>query len=320
MNPLEKAAQYGIVPVIKIPDVEKAVPLAKALIDGGLPLIEITCRNESALQSLSCIKKAYPEMLVGAGTVLTVEKADEAIAAGADFIVTPGFNPEVVKHCIEKNIDILPGCVTPTEIEAGMALGLSTFKFFPAEQLGGVKTMKELCGPYQKVKFVATSGINMDNLPAYMTYSGIAAVGGSFMAPAKSIEAQDWDAITEKCKEAVRTSHGFHLAHIGLNGTSEEEGSSRAKRFAEIFDMNYKKGGRSDFAGTVLESCKSKFPGKMGHIAIGTYSVERAIVFLESHGMKIRDEFKNIAPDGTMVAAYLEEEVGGFAIHLLRQA
>ena len=312
------AAQYGVVPVINIPNVESAVPLADALIAGGLPLIEVTMRNPNSLEALREIKKEHSQMLAGAGTILTVELAEQAIEAGADFIVAPGFNPDVVKYCLEKGVPVLPGCSTATEIEAARKLGLRLFKFFPSEQLGGVKTMKEYCGPYRDIKFVATSGINLQNLPTYMNFEGVAAVGGSFMAPAALVAAGEWEEITKLCKKAVETALGFHLMHIGINGLDEEDGAANAKRFAEIFGMQYRPGNRSDFAGTVLESCKVKFPGEKGHIAIGTYSVERAVAYLAAKGIEIRDEFLKKDAQGRMVAAYLKEEIGGFAIHLLR--
>lgn len=319
-NAFDKAALFGVVPVINIPEENLAEPLAKALIDGGLPLIEVTLRNESALRSLERIKKAFPEMCAGAGTVISVNQVDAALAVGADFIVTPGLNSDIVSYCQCKDIPVLPGCVTATEIEAGIALGLSLFKFFPAEKMGGLSTIKELCGPYRNIKFIPTSGMSFKNLSEYMACDKIAAVGGSFMAPAALVGAQDWEGITALCREAVRTVHGFHLAHIGINGTSGEEGAKRAQRFAEIFDLPYKAGGRSDFAGTILESGKMKFPGEKGHIAIGTHSVERAIAYLEGKGIKMREEFLNVNEQGVIIAAYLEEELNGFAIHLLRKS
>lgn len=312
------AAQYGVIPVINIPDVEAAVPLADALIAGGLPLIEVTMRNPNSLEALRRIKKERGEMLAGAGTILSREQVDQAIDAGADFLVAPGFNPQVVEYCLEKQIPILPGCSTASEIEAGRAMGLHLFKFFPSEQLGGVKTMKEYCGPYRDIQFVATSGINLQNLPAYMGFNGVAAVGGSFMAPAPLVAAGEWEEITKLCKKAVDTALGFHIMHIGINNADAEEGAANAKRFADIFGMAYRPGNRSDFVGTVLESCKVKFPGEKGHIAIGTYSVERAVAYLERKGIEIREEFRSVDAQGQMVAAYLKEEIGGFAIHLLR--
>lgn len=318
MDIFEKVRVLGIVPVIKIPDMSLAEPLAQALIDGGLPLIEVTMRNECSIPCINRIKSVFPEMCVGAGTVLTVQQADAAKNAGADFAVAPGFDPIVVKHCIEIDMPFLPGCVTPTEISAGIGLGIKTLKFFPSENLGGVKTMKELNGPFKDVSFVATSGITMNNLADYMACDCVAAVGGSFVAPAAKVLAQDWEGITSLCKKAVSISHGFHLAHIGVNNENAEAAADNAVRFAEIFDMPYKPGNRSDFAGTMLESCKIKFPGTAGHIAIGTHSVERAAAYLIKKGIALREEFTGRDSNGKLTAVYLQEEIAGFAVHLVK--
>ena len=310
-------AEIGIVPVINIPRPELAAPLAKALCAGGIPVIEVTLRNDTALESLRRIKAENPAMLAGAGTVLTCRQVDEALAAGADYIVTPGFNPKVVSHCMEVGAPVLPGCVTPTEIEAGREAGLRLFKFFPSEQLGGVKTIKELCGPYRDIRFVPTSGITLANIPAYLSCEHVAAVGGSCMAPAALVQAEDWAGITALCREAVRASLGFRIMHVGINGDASE-GEANARRFAEIFDLPYISGGRSDFAGTAVECCKAPFPGAKGHIAIGTHSVERAVASLRARGVRFREEFKSVDDKGRLIAVYLEEEIGGFAVHLLK--
>ena len=320
MNPFALAAQYGVIPVINVPGEEFAQPLAEALTQGGLPLIEVTLRNEHSLGALKRIKQSMPEMTVGAGTVLSISQVDQALEAGADFIVAPGMNPKVVEYCLKKDVPVLPGCVTATEIEAGMSLGLNLFKFFPSEQLGGIKTMKELSGPYRNVQFIATSGISLQNLPDYMSCPSVAAVGGSFMAPSSLGEVKDWDGIIQRCRQVVRASHGFHIVHVGLNGANAQEGEERAKRFAEIFDLPYRPGGKSDFAGTMLESGKTKFPGEKGHIAVGTYSVERGAAYLQAKNVTLRDDWSKTDLQGRMVSVYLEEEIGGFAIHLLRSS
>ena len=318
MNPIEKLKELGIVPVIKIPEESLAEPLAQALIDGGLPIIEVTLRNDCAISCIRRIKNAFPEMCVGAGTVLTVEQADAAREAGADFAVAPGFAPKIVKHCIDIGMPFLPGCVTPTEIAAGIEYGINTLKFFPSESLGGVSTIKELVGPYQDVSFVATSGITMKNLEEYMACRSVAAVGGSLVAPSAMILEKNWEGITSLCKKAVSISLGFHLAHIGINNKNAEEAASTAMKFSEIFGIPYKPGNRSDFSGSMIESCKIEFPGEKGHIAIGTLSVERAVAYLSGKGISMREEFLNRDSNGNLIAVYLKEEIAGFAIHLLK--
>ncbi len=312
MSFLQNASLYGIVPVINIPRPELAVPLCDALEAGGLPQIEVTLRNETALDSIRAIKRERPNFPVSAGTVLSCGQVDAALSAGADAIVTPGFNPKVVRHCMEKGVEILPGCVTPAEIETGLDAGLNVFKFFPSENMGGVQTIRQLCGPYRNVRFVPTGGITLDNIPAYLSFQGVAAVGGSCMAPASMVAAEDFAGITALCREAVRRSLGFSLRHVGLNGDSPEEGERLARRFAEVFDLPYLPGGRSDFAGTMAEFCKSEFPGKTGHIAISTLSVERAAHYLARKGIALREDFR------TPSCVYLREEFAGFAVHIVK--
>lgn len=315
MTVFEKAREIGIIPVIKIPGVEYALPLAKTLQEAGLPLIEVTLRNECALDCIAAIKKEYPDMCVAAGTILKPEQVQAAKDAGADMCVAPGLNEEVLAKCRELDMPLLPGCVTASEIEHGLSLGLSTFKFFPAELMGGVKTIKELTGPYSGIQFVPTSGINMDNLGAYLSNPKVAAVGGSFMAPADKVLAKDWDGIRALCQKAVAVSHNFRLIHIGINGG--EEAGALAKELGAAFGIGSRVGGRSDFAGDIVECCKEKFPGEKGHIAIGVRSVDRAVAYLEKKGYGMREEFKHFDAAGKMDAVYLEKEFGGFAIHLL---
>lgn len=316
---MQMVAALGVVPVLTVPEEAFAEPLAAALIAGGLPLIEVMFRSPCAAAAIARIKKAYPEMAVGAGTVLSLEQVEAAGEAGADFIVAPGLNPQIVKRCQEMGLPVLPGCVTPTEIEAGMALGLTTFKFFPSVKMGGVETITELCGPYSNVRFVTTGGLTLDNMAEYLSSDKVAAVGGGFMAPEGMIAAQDWAGITALCKEAVRRSLGFHLAHVGINGKDATEGERMARRLSDLFGLPYLDGTKSVFAGSLVECCKGKFPGAAGHIAIGTRSVERAAAYLARKGVRLREEFRNVAPDGQWIAAYLEEEFGGFAVHLLKK-
>ena len=198
-----KISEIGIVPVIRIDDVEKAIPLAQALRDGDVPVAEVTFRTEQAEESIRRIAAEVPEVLIGAGTVITIEQADRAIAAGAKFIVSPGINPKIVEYCLEKSIPIFPGCITPTEIETALGYGLKTLKFFPAEQAGGLDFIKAVCAPYGNIKFMPTGGISLKNLGEYLSYSKIAACGGSYMSPANLINESKWEEITELCKKSV---------------------------------------------------------------------------------------------------------------------
>ncbi len=203
MDQLIQMERTGIVPVIKIPAVEYAVPLAKTLYESGFRQIEVTLRNDCALACIAAIKEVFPDMLVAAGTVLSPDQACAAKDAGAEMIVTPGLNEKVIHTCRDLGLPVLPGCVTATEIEKGMELGIKVFKFFPAEPMGGLRTIRELARPYSQVRFVPTCGISMKNLEEYLAAPCVAAVGGSFMAPESKVLSGDWDGIRELCIQAL---------------------------------------------------------------------------------------------------------------------
>ncbi|MCI6701244.1 MAG: bifunctional 4-hydroxy-2-oxoglutarate aldolase/2-dehydro-3-deoxy-phosphogluconate aldolase [Solobacterium sp.] len=196
-------AQYGVVPVVVLEDEKDALPLAEALIKGGLPVAEVTFRTAAAEGSIKAMCEAYPEMLVGAGTVLSVEQVDRALKAGARFIVTPGFDEEVVDYCIANNIPVYPGTVTPSEVTKAVKRGLNICKFFPAEQYGGVSTIKALSAPFTTVKFMPTGGVSAKNLKDYLSCSKIVACGGSWMVKGDLIKAHEFDKIRELTAEAV---------------------------------------------------------------------------------------------------------------------
>ncbi|MCL2287018.1 MAG: bifunctional 4-hydroxy-2-oxoglutarate aldolase/2-dehydro-3-deoxy-phosphogluconate aldolase [Firmicutes bacterium] len=204
MHPMfEQLAAVRLVPVIVINDAAKAVPLAKALCDGGLPCAEVTFRTPQAADAIRAIADELPHMLLGAGTVLTTAQVDKAIEAGAKYIVAPGLNPEVVKYCQSKNVPMLPGVCTPSEVEQGLALGLEALKFFPAEAAGGVNMLKSLSGPYGGVKFMPTGGITQKNLKDYLSVKSVFACGGSWMVKDELIASGDFAQITELTREAL---------------------------------------------------------------------------------------------------------------------
>ncbi|MDO5445425.1 MAG: KHG/KDPG aldolase/sugar kinase fusion protein [Eubacteriales bacterium] len=201
---LDRIAECGILPVIKIEELDKAVPLAEALRKGGINAIEVTARNAIAFDAIRTIKTAFPDMAVGAGTIRSTELVDQAIAAGADYCVMPGFSKEVVGYCIEKGMPCVPGTTSPTEIEEASALGLTVLKFFPAEANGGAAALKLLNGPYPGIRWVPTGGVGFENIDKYLKLKCVAACGGSYMAKSDVIKAGDWDKITDECRRAVR--------------------------------------------------------------------------------------------------------------------
>ena len=204
MSMNDQIASYGVVPVVVLNDAKDAEPLAQALVEGGLPVAEVTFRTEAAEESIRIMSTKYPDMLVGAGTVLTKEQVDRAIGAGAKFIVSPGFDPEIVDYCLEKGYPVYPGLITPSELAQAVKRGLEVVKFFPAEQFGGVATIKALAAPYNKVKFMPTGGINAKNLPDYLGFDKIIACGGSWMVKGDMIKAGEFDKIKEMTAEAAK--------------------------------------------------------------------------------------------------------------------
>ena len=204
MNVNEKITEIGVVPVIKLNNPQRdAAPLAKALCAGGVPVAEVTFRAAGADEAIRLMREACPEMLVGAGTVLTKEHVDKAIAAGAQFIVSPGFDGELVAYCQEKNIAVYPGCTTPTDYHAALKYGLEVVKFFPAEQSGGLAKIKAMSAPFPMFKVMPTGGISLKNLKEYLSCPVICACGGSYMVTADLIDNQKWDEITDLCKQSV---------------------------------------------------------------------------------------------------------------------
>ena len=205
MNPvLEQIQKTGIIPVVVLDDAKDAEPLAQALCAGGLPCAEVTFRTDAAEECIRIMSEKFPEMLVGAGTVLTTEQVDRAVAAGAKFIVSPGLNPRIVKYCVEKGIVITPGCANASDMEQALENGLEVVKFFPAEPAGGLNMIKALAAPYVNLKFMPTGGISPKNVRDYLAYNRIIACGGSWMVKNDLVKAGDFAAITEMCKECVQ--------------------------------------------------------------------------------------------------------------------
>ncbi|MCF0246712.1 MAG: bifunctional 4-hydroxy-2-oxoglutarate aldolase/2-dehydro-3-deoxy-phosphogluconate aldolase [Ileibacterium sp.] len=199
---LEKIKQIGIIPVVVLDDAKDALPLGKALLEGGLPCAEVTFRTAAAKECIKILSEAYPDLLVGAGTVLTPAQVDDAIEAGAKFIVSPGTNPKTIQYCKEKGIEILPGTTNPSDIEQALENGVTTVKFFPAEAAGGLKMIKAMSAPYVDVTFMPTGGITADNVRDYLKFNKIIACGGSWMVPKNLVAEGKFDEITRLVKEA----------------------------------------------------------------------------------------------------------------------
>ena len=317
---LETISKIGIVPVVKLDDAKDAAPLADALCKGGLPCAEVTFRTAAAAEAISIMTKAHPDMVVGAGTVLTTEQVDQAVEAGAKFIVSPGLNPKVVKYCVDKNIPITPGTNSPSEIETAIEFGLEVVKFFPAEQSGGIAKIKAMAAPYVNMKFMPTGGINAKNLISYLDFPKVIACGGSWMVPGDLISNGEFDKIEELTREAVKTMLGFEIAHVGVNTASEADAIKAAERFGFIFGMPVKNGNSSVFAGSAVEFMKEPYLGKNGHIAIRTNYIERAVNYLNTVlGVEFDESTAKRDAKGALKAIYMKEEIGGFAVHLVNK-
>ena len=320
MNPIvERVYEIGIIPVIAFNSVDEAVPLCKALVAGGLPAAEVTFRTACAEDCIKKIHEEVPEMLLGAGTVLTIDQADRAMAAGASFIVSPGFDPNVTKHVIEKGGIMMPGTCSPGEMQQAMNLGCEAIKFFPAEANGGVAMLKNIGGALKTAKWMCTGGINAKNVNDYLAYDQIFAVGGTWMCKSDKIKAGAWDEITAMCKEAVDTMLGLELGHIGINSADEAEAAKTAETLGALLNMAVKPGNSSIFVGKKeFEIMKKPGRGTHGHIAILTNNVDRAVYHLGRRGVKFDLDSKNVK-DGKTIAIYLADEVAGFAIHLVQR-
>ena len=314
---IKELSRIGIVPVIKIDNAADAKPLAKALIDGGLPCAEVTFRTSCAKEAIATIAKEYPEMIVGAGTVLTKAQVDDAIEAGAKFIVSPGFNPEIVKYCLERGCPIIPGINNPSGIEAALELGLKTVKFFPAEQSGGLPMIKAMSAPYGGVTFMPTGGVSPANVNDYLAFNKIVCCGGSWMVKPEMIAAGDFEGITKLVREAVDTMLGFKLRHIGINPEGDTA-ENAANTLGKIFSFTSRATSKSVFSNEQLEFMTAKGPGTHGHIAIETKNVDRAVYHLERRGVRFDYSTATYDDKGNMKFIYLADEINGFAYHLVK--
>jgi 2-dehydro-3-deoxyphosphogluconate aldolase/(4S)-4-hydroxy-2-oxoglutarate aldolase len=309
----------GIVPVVVLDNPDQALPLSRALCAGGIECAEITFRTSSAEESIKVISREMPEMLLGAGTVLTIDQVNRAIIAGAKFIVSPGFNPKVVKYCIDKGITIIPGCMSPSDVEMALEFGLNVVKFFPSESAGGVDMIKAISAPYAKIRFMPTGGINIKNLNTYLSYKKVIACGGSWMVNKELLRNNNYEVVTKLSREAVSVMLGFEMQHVGVNMSDIASANKIADTFENLFGFKKHERSGSFFAGLGIEIMKKQFLGKNGHIAVRTNNVDRAVYYLKKLKIIFREETAVYDEDGNMRSVYLKEEIGGFAVHLLQK-
>lgn len=317
MNVLSRIEKYGIIPVVKIEDTKQALPLAKALCDGELEAAEITFRTACAAEAIAIIREQYPDMLLGAGTVTTVNQVEAAVEAGADFIVSPCYVETVVTYCVEHNICVLPGCATPTEVQMAVEHGLTAVKFFPAEAAGGVTYLNSIGAVFKDMKFMPTGGVNPSNLQEYLRSPHVIACGGSWIVPGELLADGKYDEIRKLARDAVFQVLNFGFAHVGINCDTCREGYENMFRLADTFDLILGNTWSSSYVGKEVEITKQPFKvrGPHGHLGYFTDNLERAIFYLEKKGIEFN--YDSVKPyNGKMYVIYLKELLAGFAIHI----
>lgn len=315
---LQSLAAIGLIPVVKLSDPAGGPPLMRALTAGGIPTAEITFRTEGAERAIAAICEALPDALVGAGTVVTTDQAERAVAAGAKYIVSPGFDREIIEWCAARNVPMLPGCSTASEMEQAVKLGLAAVKFFPAEAAGGIGMLKALAGPFPGLRIVPTGGIGPQNLADYLALPQVLACGGSWMVPSELVEAADWAGIESLAGAAVHKMLGFRLAHVGIN-CPENQAAEAAGRFSLLLGLPADETPVSYFVGGEVEVMKSMGRGSMGHLAVSTTDVDRAERYLAAKGFGFDGSTRKVDALGRTTFLYMKDELGGFAVHLVRR-
>lgn len=318
MDVLKRIGSAAVVPVVVLDCAEDAVPTARALLAGGIDVMEITFRTAAGRDAIAAVARECPEMLVGAGTVLNCEQGREAIGAGAKFIVSPGFSRKLIDDCAAQGVPALPGCATPSEIMAALDAGLKIVKFFPANVYGGLDAMKALASAFVGVKFMPTGGINAKNLAEYLSAPFIHAVGGTWLCNRADIASHSFDKITALCREARRIALGYELAHVGINTDDRASALEISSEWEKTFGFTAAEGNSSCFAGTEIEVMNRRYLGENGHIGIATRSMERAIDDMEKRGFSLDMSTAKYSGE-RMKAVYLKNEIGGFAVHLMQK-
>ena len=317
---MQSIHDIGLLPAVVLDDASHAGPLARALCKGSLPLAEVMLRTQAALACLSAMHKACPEMLLGAGTVFSSQQVIDARNAGASFIVTPGLNPDVVRFCQQENMPVIPGISSASELDLARRLGLHVVKFFPAEPLGGLRTIHALSAVWNDMYFLPRGGIDDHNMQAYLHDERIFAISGTWMVKKELLESGQYDKISEMAHDALRKMLQIHIVHIGINSDTAH-GKEIAAAFADLLDGSVRDAKIIYFGSELVEvMTTARARGTYGHIAIGVSSVSRAIAFFQRKGYDF-DESSIVKDEkGRIRLIYFKECIAGFAVHLVQEA
>lgn len=314
----EKMGLFGIVPVVKIDHIEDAVPLANALCEGGLPIVEVTFRTQCAKEAIKNMCEACPEMLIGAGTILSKHQVDEALEAGASFLVSPGFNPEIVRYCLEKKVTIIPGCATPSDMEKAISFHLDVVKFFPAEANGGIASIKAMSAPYPQLSFMPTGGIHAQNVKTYLAFDKVLACGGSWMVNSELLEHKQFDEIKRLTKQAIQVMLNLEVAHISLPNSDEKTCESNTQKLANLFQQSIIEDTQANIVGS-FEIMKNSGRGMHARICVSTSSIERAMFHLQRNNITFDLESATYDKKNKLASIFVEDEINGFAFQLVRK-
>ncbi len=309
----------GLVPVVKISKSDSSIPLANALIRGGIPCVEITFRTHEAQESIKLISEKVPEMLVGAGTILSIEQVDRAVSAGAKFIVSPGLDTTVVDYCIQNNILIIPGVNTPSDIQKALQYGIKTLKFFPAEASGGLHLIKALKGPFPNIRFIPSGGINETNIVEYLANPNIIACGGTWMVKDSLINERKFDQIEQLSLRAIHLVLGFRFHHFYINYPDILDAKNITQEINSLFGFSYLKNKESNIIGSFIDIHQGTSKTKVGQIFISTNSLDRACFYLGLKGLELDKETKVNKDDDFFKSVSLKNPIGGFSIHLIER-
>lgn len=311
---IKKLDLCGIIPLVVIDNIKNALPLAGALLGADIRVMEITFRTNAAEDAIRIITSKCPDITVGAGTVISTKQVKAAVAAGAQYIVTPGFNAEVVDFCLDLGIPVFPGCSNGTDIESAISRGLKAVKFFPAELLGGIEMMKALSGPYPFMKFMPTGGINPENLSHYLSFNRVLCCGGTFIADEDDLKNERFNAITLNARNAVNAVIELKLDHIALN-TDAKGAAEILKGFSRLSGQNYDPSANCVFG---MEAVKNSDRKAVGHIVYSSPNLERCIYYLKNRGFEI-DESTVQKESNCITEVFLLGNFGGFEIKLIKR-